>query len=87
MEIVLLQEWVWLGGVVGVKTKCPHMGLGPTGGVPSVGGLPKESQLVFTRVSEKTTEYSEGIGRQARPRIEPVTSRLPALSEEPLSYR
>ena len=37
MEIALLQEWVWLGGVVGFKTNCPHMEPRPTGGVPSVG--------------------------------------------------
>ena len=31
MEIGLLQEWVWLGGVVDFKTNCPHMGPKPTG--------------------------------------------------------
>ena len=41
MEIALLQEWVWLGGDVGFKTICPHMGR--MGGVPSVSGLSKGS--------------------------------------------
>ena len=53
------------------------------GGMPSVGGLSKGSLPVFTQVSEKTTENSERLGRQARPEIEPDTSRLPALSTEP----
>ena len=44
------------------------------------GGLSKESQPVFTRVSEKTTENSERLGRQARPEFERGTSRLPVLS-------
>ena len=43
MEIVLLQEWVWLGGVVDFKTNCPHMGPGPTGESGLHGGLPKGS--------------------------------------------
>ena len=41
MEIALLQEYVWLGGVVGFRTNCPHMGPEPMGGVPSVGDLSK----------------------------------------------
>ena len=56
------------------------MGLGPIGGMPSVGGLSKESYSVFTQVSEKTTENSERLGRQARPGFETGTSRLPVLS-------
>ena len=79
MEIALLQEWVWLGGVVGFKTKCPHMGSGPTGGVPSLGGLSKESLPVFTRVSERTMENSERLSRQSRPGFDPGTSHLPVL--------
>ena len=47
------------------------------GGVSSVGGLSKGSQPVFKRVSEKTTENSERLDRQAWPGIEPGTSRLP----------
>ena len=35
------------------------------------GGLSKGSQPVFTRVSEKTIENSERLGRQARPGVEP----------------
>ena len=34
---------------------------------------------VFPRVSEKTTENLEKLGRQERPEIEPGTSRLPIL--------
>ena len=44
------------------------------------GGLSKGSQPVFTRVSEKTTENSERLSRQARPEFEPGTSCLPVLS-------
>ena len=40
-------------------------------------GLPKGSQPVFTRFSEKATEKSEQLGEQAQPRIEPGTSHLP----------
>ena len=43
------------------------------------GCLFKGSQPVFTQVSEKTTENSERLGRQARPRNEPGTSRLPVF--------
>ena len=53
------------------------------GGVPSVGGLSMGSYRVFTRVSEKTTENSERLGRQVRSAIEPGTSRPPA---KPLSH-
>ena len=49
------------------KANCPLVGSGPIRGVPSVGGLSKASQPVFTRVSKKTTENSERLGRQARP--------------------
>ena len=56
------------------------MGPGTIGGVPSVESLSKGSYPVFTQVSEKTTENSERLGRQARPGFEPGTSRLPVLS-------
>ena len=46
------------------------------------GGLSKGSQTVFTRVSEKTTENFERLDRQARPGIEPGTSRLPAFKAQ-----
>ena len=36
------------------------------------------------RVSEKTTENFERLGRQARPGFEPGISRLPVLITEPL---
>ena len=73
MEIALLQEWIWLGGIVGFKNNCLHMGPGPTGEVSSAGSIPKG-------VSEKTTENSERLSQQARPGFEPGISRLPALS-------
>ena len=57
-----------------------HQGPKPMGEVPSVGGLSKGSQPIFTRVSEKTTENSERLGRQARPGFEPGTFRLPVLN-------
>ena len=34
----------------------------------------------------KITENSKQLGRQARPEIEPGTSRLPVLSSEPLHH-
>ena len=43
-------------------------------------GLSKGSQSVFKRVSEKSTENSKRLGRQARPRLESGTSRFPVLS-------
>ena len=56
----------------------PHVRPGPMGRVTSVGGLSYGSKPVFTRVSEKTSENSERLGRQSRLRIESGTSRLPA---------
>ena len=35
---------------------------------------------MFMRVSKKTTENSERLGRQVRPEFEPGTSRLPVKS-------
>ena len=53
----------------------------PAEGLPFMGGgLSKGSYTVFTRVSEKTMENSERLGRQARPGFEPGTSRLPVSS-------
>ena len=50
------------------------------------GNLSKESQTIFTRVSEKTTENFERLGRQEQLEIEPGTSHLPVLSAEPLGH-
>ena len=50
------------------------------------GGFYKGSQKVFMRVSEKTSENSERLGRHVRLGIEPGTSRLPDLSAEPLCH-
>ena len=60
------------------------MGPGPTGEVLLVGGESKGSYLIFTHVSEKTTENSEQLDRQMRLWIESGTSHLPALRAEPL---
>ena len=56
------------------------------GGVPSVGGLYKGSEPVFTGILKKTTENFERVGRQAQPRIEHGTSRQPISKAEPLSH-
>ena len=53
---------------LGLQVECPPW------------GSCKGSQPVFPRVSEKTTDNSERLGRQARPGFEPGTSRLPVLS-------
>ena len=58
------------------EANCPLGGPGHIGDVPSVGVFLRDP----TRVSEKTTEYSERLGRQARPKFEPATSRLPVWS-------
>ena len=63
-----------------LKANCPLMGPRPIGGLLSMGGLSKGSWQVFKRASEKTTENSERLSRQALPRFEPGTSRLPVLS-------
>ena len=49
------------------------------------GNLSNESQPVFTRVSEKTSE-SKRLGRQTRPRIEPGTTRLLVQNVDPLGH-
>ena len=65
------------------ESNCSLVGPGTIGGLPSVcvcgGVFSKVSQPVFTRVSEKTMENSERLGRQARLGIEPGTSRLPVF--------
>ena len=67
--------------MVGCKlVKLSNEGPGTIGGVPFVEGLSKGSQPVFTRVSEKSTENSERLGRKARAGFEPGTSLLPVLS-------
>ena len=43
------------------------------------GGLSKGTYAVFTRLLEITTQNSERLGQQARPGIEPGTSRLPVF--------
>ena len=55
---------------LGLQVKCPLQGQ----------SLSKGSYPLFTRVSEKTTENSERLGRQAQQRFKPGTSRLLILS-------
>ena len=50
------------------------------------GGISKGSYPVFKRVSEKTTGNSKRLGREARPEIEPGTSRQPVLCVELLRH-
>ena len=52
------------------------------GSKPLGGGFSKGSYPAFTQLSEKTMENSERLGRQARPGIEPDTSRLPILNAD-----
>ena len=68
----------WL--VVGFESSCLPMGPGTIGGMPSVGVLLRDPSSYFTRVSEKTTENFERLGRQERPGFESGISRLPVLS-------
>ena len=76
--------------VVVVRFEVDCLGVGatwPTGGMPSVGIILKGAKPVFMRVSEKTTENSERLGRQERPGVESETCRLPVLEcriEQPL---
>ena len=49
------------------------------GEVKSIANISKVFLPVFMRVLYKTAENSEHMGRQARPGIEPSTSRLPAF--------
>ena len=56
------------------------------GGMPSVGIFLRDPSPYLREFWRKTTENSERLGRQARPGIEPGTSRLPVLSTEPLRH-
>ena len=71
------------GWVVGLRPIVHLWGLGLFG-YTIHRGLSKGSYPVFTQVLVKTTENSEHPGRHARPGIEPGTSRLSALSADPL---
>ena len=53
------------------KAISPHVGPGPVRGVSSVGGIFKGSYSIFMRVSGKTTEISERLGRQPRRGLSP----------------
>ena len=65
-----------LGSVVGIRPIVRMWDLGLRGSALRE-GLSKESNPVFTRVSENIPENSKRLGRQVRPRIEPGTFRLP----------
>ena len=65
-----------LDWVVGLKANCPLVGPGTVGGVFSTGVFLKDPPRIYARFGE-TTENSERLGRQARPRIEPGIFRLP----------
>ena len=67
-------------------SNCPLVGPGTIGGVSSVGVFLRDPSPLFTRVSEKTTESFERLGRQAQPRFEPGTIRLPVLRAEPFRH-
>ena len=56
------------------------------GAMPSVGVFLRDPSPYLREFRRKTTENSERLGRQARPRFVPGTSRLPALrvTAEPL---
>ena len=60
------------------------MGPGSFEGVPSV--VVFRRVFFFTRVSEKTTENSDRLGRKVRPGVEPSISRLQVLKAEPLVH-
>ena len=69
----------WLVGFR-VHGRLSHAGPRLMAGVPSVG------VLRVTRISEKATENSKRLGRQARPLTELGTFRLTFFSAGPLSH-
>ena len=69
-----------------IKAKCPLVGPEPIGGVLSVGIFLRDPRPHLREFQRKTTENSERLGRQARPGIEPGTTRQPVSSAEPLRH-
>ena len=65
-----------MGWVVGVSPIDFSRVLGLWWSALSLKGLSKGSYLAFTEFLEKASEYSERLGRQVQPRIEPGTSRF-----------
>ena len=79
IELYRESHFCMTGWLVGFKSNFAACGTWDYRGYVLLGGLSKGSYLVFTRVSEKTTENSERLCRQTRPDIAPRTSRLPVL--------
>ena len=71
------QSEFWVG--LQVKSQLSAYGTWAYGRSTLRGDLSKGQYSVFMQVSEKTTENSERLGRQARQGFEPGSSRLPAL--------
>ena len=53
MKIAVLQEWFFLGGVVGFKTNCPQLTTPPTG-VPSMGVFLRDPNPYLREFRRKT---------------------------------
>ena len=66
----------WLVGCR-VEGRLSHWGPRRVGGMPSVGVFLRDPSPYLREFRRKTAENSERLGRQARPSIEPGTSRLP----------
>ena len=73
IKCVLLS--IWLVGCR-VKDNCPLMGPGSVRGMLYVRIFLRDPSPYLRKFRRKTTENSERLGRQARPRIEHGTSRL-----------
>ena len=73
----------WNGLGCKIKGNCLHVGPRPSGSA-LWGSFSKKYQPVIMLVTEKITENSERLGRQARPGNKPGMSRLPVLRTEPL---
>ena len=69
-----------------VKANCSLVGPGHIEEVPSVGTFLRDPSPYLREFRRKTAENYEPLNRQARPGIEPGTSRTPALSTEELHY-
>ena len=69
-----------------VKASFPLVGPRPAEEVPSLGVFLRDPSLYLRKFRKKTTENSERLGRQARPGIQPGTSRQPVLCAELLSH-
>ena len=68
----------------GGKANYPHVGPWPAGCVPSVGVFLKYPSRIKVSFGKKQGKFRTA-SRQARPRIEPGTSRLPVLRQNRLA--